>query len=45
MEEFLNHNQMYIVLIIVLLIWGGILGYLFRLDKKITTLEKQLKKD
>ncbi|MFH0992302.1 MAG: CcmD family protein [bacterium] len=45
MEEFLSHNQMYIVLIIVLLIWGGILGYLFRLDKKITNLEKQFKKD
>jgi CcmD family protein len=45
MQEFLSQNQMFIVLMIVLLIWGGIVGYLFRLDKRIAELEKQFKKD
>ena len=40
MEEFLNANQMYIVLLIVLLIWGGIIYYLFRIERKIKALEK-----
>ena len=40
MEEFLSTNQMYIVLTIVLLIWGGIIAYLIRLEKKIKELEK-----
>ena len=39
MEEFLNSNQMYIVLLIVLLIWGGIIFYLFRIERKIKVLE------
>ena len=45
MYEFLNQNQLYIVLCITLLIWFGIVWYLIRLDKKIGQLEKQLKKD
>jgi CcmD family protein len=45
MYEFLNQNQMFIVLIITLLIWSGIIWYLTRLDKKINQLEKRLKKD
>jgi CcmD family protein len=45
MFEFLNQNQMYIVLVITLLIWTGIIWYLLRLDKKIGLIEKQLKKD
>jgi CcmD family protein len=45
MFEFLNQNQMYIVLVITLLIWSGIIWYLMRLDKKIGQIEKQLKKD
>ena len=44
MEEFLSTNQMYIVLTIVLLIWGGIIAYLIRLEKKIKELEKVVKK-
>ncbi|MBF8247924.1 MAG: hypothetical protein HW374_724 [Bacteroidetes bacterium] len=40
MEEFLNANQMYIVLIIVLLILGGIIFYLFRIERKIKELER-----
>ena len=45
MYEFLNQNQLYIVLCITLLIWFGIVWYLIRLDKKIGQLEKQLEKD
>ncbi len=45
MYEFLTQNQMYIVLVITLLIWTGIVWYLVRLDKKVGTIEKQLKKD
>jgi len=44
MYEFLSQNQLYIVLVVTLLIWGGIVWYLFRLDKKITKLEEQFKK-
>jgi CcmD family protein len=44
MLEFLGQNQMYIVLTIVLLIWAGIVVYLFRLDRKISALEKKLNK-
>jgi hypothetical protein len=45
MIEFLNQNQMYIVLVITLLIWSGIIWLLVRLDTKIAQIEKQLKKD
>ena len=41
MYEFLTTNALYIVLIIALICWGGILTYLFRMDKKIAALEKQ----
>ena len=45
MYEFLNQNQMYIVLVITLLIWSGIIWYLVRIDRKIEQIEKRLKKD
>jgi CcmD family protein len=45
MYEFLTQNQMYIVLVITLLIWTGIVWYLIRLDKKVGKIEKQLMKD
>lgn len=45
MYEFLNQNQMFIVLIITVLIWSGITWYLTRLGKKIEQIEKRLKKD
>jgi CcmD family protein len=45
MYEFLNQNQLYIVLCVTMLTWFGIVWYLIRLDKKIGQLEKQLKKD
>lgn len=44
MMEFLSQNQMFIVLLIVLLIWGGIVWYLLKLDKKVKDLEKYFKK-
>lgn len=40
MLEFLVQNSIYVVLIIVLIIWSGVFFYLFRLDKKLTELEK-----
>jgi CcmD family protein len=45
MCEFLNQNQMYIVLVITLIIWSGIIWYLVRIDKKVGQIEKRLKKD
>jgi CcmD family protein len=45
MYEFLSQNQLYVVLIVTLLVWLGIVVYLVRLDKKIGKLEQQLKKD
>jgi CcmD family protein len=45
MIEYLNQNQQYIVLLITLIVWAGIVWYLVRLEKKIDKLEKQVKKD
>jgi CcmD family protein len=45
MLEFMNQNQMFIVLGVTLLIWTGIVWYLVRLDNKVKRLEKQMKKD
>jgi CcmD family protein len=42
--QFFVQNQLYIVLSVVLLIWGGISAYLIRLDRKVTALEKLMKK-
>ena len=42
--EFLQTNQLYIVLGIVLLIWFGIIGYLVRLEKRIQEIEKTSKR-
>jgi CcmD family protein len=36
---------MYIVLVVTLLIWTGIVWFLLRLEKKISRIEKQLSKD
>jgi|DewCreStandDraft_5_1066085.scaffolds.fasta_scaffold90791_2 CcmD family protein len=44
MYDFLVHNQLYVVLIIVLVIWIGISFILFRTDKKIKKLEKIVEK-
>jgi flagellar biogenesis protein FliO len=45
MMEFLSQNQMFIVLIIVLLIWGGIIWYLTRLERRLKRLEDQSKEE
>ena len=45
MYEFLSQNQLYIVLCVTMLTWIGIVWYLFRLDKKVSRIEKRLKKD
>ena len=45
MVEFLHQNQMYIVLVVTLLIWFGIIWYLVRIEKKVEQIEKRLKKD
>jgi len=39
--EFLNQNPLYVVLVIVLVVWLGIYMYLFRIEGKITRMEKQ----
>ncbi len=44
MENFLQQNQMYVVLTVVLLIWAGILAYLWRIDRKVAKIENQMKK-
>lgn len=37
--DFLETNSMYVVLFIVLIIWIGIFGYLWSMDKRIKKLE------
>lgn len=44
MMEFLQQNQMYVVLTVVLLIWVGIVVYLWRIDRKVEKIENQMKK-
>jgi CcmD family protein len=41
--NFLEKNSYYVVLIITLIIWLGILLYLFRLDRKVKKLEQENK--
>ncbi|MGB5849413.1 MAG: CcmD family protein [Ignavibacteriaceae bacterium] len=43
MESFLSNNAIYIVMIIVLIVWGGIFSYLFSLDKRIKNVEMEIK--
>jgi len=40
--NFLEQSSMYVVLIITLLIWIGLFSYIFKIDKKISKLEKEL---
>ena len=44
MMEFLQQNQMYVVLTVVLLIWAGIVAYLWRIDRKVEKIENQMRK-
>jgi len=39
--DFFANNQLYIVLFIALVIWLGIFIYIFRIDKKLSKLEKE----
>jgi len=39
--DFLEANSIYIVMLIVLIIWVGIFGYMWRLDSKVKKLEKK----
>lgn len=38
MMEFFSEQPLYSVLVIVLICWGGIMGYLLRLGKKVSLL-------
>lgn len=44
MEGFFQQNQMYVVLTVVLMIWAGIIVYLWRIERKVEKLENQMKK-
>ncbi len=44
MESFFQQNQMYVVLVVVVLIWAGIVFYLLRIDRKVSAMEKNMKK-
>lgn len=44
MYDFLIHNQLYVVLIVVLVIWIGISFVLIRTERKIGQLEKIIQK-
>ncbi|MBK8550550.1 MAG: CcmD family protein [Ignavibacteria bacterium] len=39
--DFLETNSMYVVMLIVLIIWIGIFGYMWRLDNKVKKLEQE----
>lgn len=38
--DFLENNSIYIVMLIVMIIWIGIFGYVWALDKKVKKLEQ-----
>lgn len=44
MVEFLAANSLYIVMVIVLVVWAGILGYLYRIETRVRKLEEQLER-
>jgi CcmD family protein len=44
MAEFLSQNSLFVVLIVVLAIWIGILWYLFRIEKRVSRVEQELRK-
>ena len=41
MYDFLAQNSLYVVLLIVLMVWGGLFGYLVRVDRQVRKLEKE----
>jgi CcmD family protein len=40
--EFFAQNSLYVVLLIALVVWAGIYGYLLRVDGKVKKLEDHL---
>jgi CcmD family protein len=42
--DFLSQNSLFVVLIVVLVIWLGILLYLFRIEKRIARIEQESRK-
>lgn len=42
--EFLSQNSLYVVLLIALVVWFGIYGYLFTIERRIRQMEQQSKK-
>jgi len=43
--NFLQNNAIYIVMIIVLIVWVGIFFYMFTLDKRLKSIEKEISGD
>ena len=43
--NFLQSNAIYIVMIIVLIVWVGIFFYMFALDKRLKSIEKEISGD
>lgn len=41
--SFLENNAIYIVMIIVLIVWTGIFGYIFGVDKRLKKIEEEIK--
>jgi CcmD family protein len=44
MYEFLEKNSIYLVLVIALIVWLSVFGYLVRLDMKLKKIEDELLK-
>jgi CcmD family protein len=44
MYEFLEKNSIYLVLVIALIVWLSVFGYLLRLDMKLKKIEDELLK-
>ncbi|MBT8401676.1 MAG: hypothetical protein KJO98_14455 [Rhodothermia bacterium] len=42
---FLAEDKLYVVLVVVLIIWFGIIFFLYRTDRKIAQLERSLEQD
>ncbi len=40
--EFLEKNAIYIVLIIVMITWGGIFSFMYALDKRLKELKQEV---
>ncbi|MCK5572647.1 MAG: CcmD family protein [Bacteroidetes bacterium] len=44
MAEFLAANSLYVVMVIVLVVWAGVFGYLYRIETRVKKLEEQLER-